>query len=398
MNCRPILTLLQFFAPRLSQLQRFGILPGLSFLLWLALLTPAQAALMLRIAIQQNVSQVNIGSSTNAVVRDVKGRTLGQIKAMSGFAAQGRGGQVALDKWRGEQISIQPTGQGYVWIGDKWYRGSLVLVPQQSGLMAINYVDLEQYLYSVLGAEMNGSWPQEALKAQAVAARSYALYKRQRSDTLFDLGNDQQWQVYQGVQTEAPGTQIAVNSTVGQVLTYNGEIILAVFHSASGGHTENVEDVWSNPLPYLRAVPDFDRGSPVYEWTKTFSRAELSDLISGVGNIISLKPEKTTAYGSILKMKVVGDGGTRSVSGEDLSRVLNLKSTRFVVTPRYTSVTGKAEGQGVPVSFLIKGKGFGHAVGLSQWGAYNLAKQGYNYQQILLHYYKGAGLAKIDVK
>jgi stage II sporulation protein D len=95
---------------------------------------------------------------------------------------------------------------------------------------------------------MSANWPQEALKAQAVAARSYALYKRSTSgNSVYDVGDTTTWQVYKGLETEAPGTQSAVNATAGQVMTYGGKIILAVFHSSSGGHTENVEDIWTDP-------------------------------------------------------------------------------------------------------------------------------------------------------
>jgi stage II sporulation protein D len=266
-------------------------------------------------------------------------------------------------------------------------------------LTAVNYVDIEQYLYSVLGAEMSGNWPQEALKAQAVAARSYAIHQRLKSQTdLYDVDNTQSSQVYKGLQTESSGTYAAVDATAGQVLAYNGQIILAAFHSASGGHTENVEDVWTEPLPYLRGVPDFDQGAPVYQWKETFSRAQISNRISGVGNVISMKPERTTAYGSVLKMKVVGDGGSRVMTGADLRRVLNLRSTRFTVIPQYGGGgNGSNRGQ-APTGFQVAGKGFGHAVGMSQWGAYNLARQGYGYQQILLHYYRGTSLARIAVQ
>jgi stage II sporulation protein D len=382
-----------FFASLISTLgKRFF---WISLLFWLAMVAPAQASLILRVAIQEGAAQVRVGSSTKAAIRDASGRNLGELPANGAQVAQFRSGRVAMGRWAANQIWIEPAGNGYVWIGDRWYRGRTLLVPQKGGLTAINYVDIEQYLYSVLGAEMSGNWPQEALKAQAVAARSYALHKRLKSETdLYDVDNTQSSQVYKGLQTESSGTYAAVDATVGQVLTYNGQIILAVFHSASGGHTENVEDVWVEPLPYLRAVPDFDRGAPVYEWKENFSRAQMSSKISGVGNVISMKPERTTRHGSVLRMKVVGDGGSRVISGADLRRILGLRSTRFTVMPQFA---GGAR-SGSPTGFQVSGKGFGHAVGMSQWGAYNLARQGYGYQQILLHYYRGASLARISVQ
>jgi stage II sporulation protein D len=166
-------------------------------------------------------------------------------------------------------------------------------------------------------------------------------------------------------------------------MIYSGKVILAVFHSSSGGHTENVEDVWKQPLPYLRGVADYDQGAPVYEWTKDFSRSQLSRLISGVGNVISMTPERTTPQGRVITMIVKGDRSTRRISGNDLRSALGLKSTLFVVNPT-------SDG------FQVNGRGFGHGLGLSQWGAHNLAAQGVNYQRILDHYYQNASLARIQ--
>lgn len=370
-----------------------------SALIWLAIAIPAEAAVELRVAIEDGVNQVTVGSSTRALVRDGSGKEVGEIAAMNAFVAQPEAGSVKLDRWQGQQIWIEPTNGGYAFIGDRWYRGRALVTPTAKGLTAVNYVDIEQYLYSVLGGEMVPSWPIEALKAQAVAARSYALYQRENAASgLFDVGDTTAWQVYRGISDETATTQAAVNATTGQVLIYQGRIIEAVFHSASGGHTENVENVWTQALPYLRGVPDFDQGTPVYEWTRTFTRADLSSLITGVGNITAMEPERTTPQGRVVSMRVVGDGGTRSMSGDSLRSALDLKSTKFKVIPEYAPTTGKQKGQVAPIAFQIQGKGFGHGLGLSQWGAYNLARQGRDYRQIVLHYYKNTILAKIQVK
>jgi stage II sporulation protein D len=373
--------------PQLTIVARCRRLLWMTVIAWLFIIAPAQAAVLLRIAVEQDLSQVKVGSSTQAVVRDSSGQVLGNLSPQGGFVAEAQSGKVALDQWKSNQLWIEPSNGGYVWIGDGWYRGSALLIPQEDGITAINYVDLEQYLYSVLGSEMDGGWPQEALKAQAVAARTYALYKRERSNGMYDLGNDQLWQVYKGVSKESPGTQAAVSATQGQVLTHNGSVILAAFHSSSGGHTENSEDVWYNPLPYLRGVPDYDQNSPVFEWTKTFSQADLTQRISGVGTVQSMTPEQTSAYGSVMTMKVTGDGGSRVIDGEEIASLLGLRSTRFRVN--------RANGS---TNFVVTGRGFGHGVGLSQWGAYHLASKGYNYHQILLYYYQDSTLAKIQVQ
>lgn len=357
----------------------------LALLLWLALVAPAQAAVKLRVAIEQGASQLTVGSSTTAVVKDASGRKLGQLAALSGFYAVPSEGGVALNTIRSGAISIVPSGNGYVYVGDRWYRGTTLVVPTDKGLTAINYVDLEQYLYSVLGSEMNGGWPLEALKAQAVAARTYAIYKRENErNALYDVDNTQASQVYKGLVSESTNTHKAVEATAGQVLTYHNRLILSVFHACSGGHTGNVEDVWSETLPYLRGVRDFDGDVSQCQWVKSFTGDELTQKISGIGNVVSVSPILTD-YGSVKTMKIVGDRGTRELKGEAVRNTLGLRSTRFTITAE-------------PTGLRFDGRGWGHGLGLSQWGAYKLAARGIGYKQILGYYYRGTKLAKMKTK
>ena len=356
----------------------------LCFVIWIVFIVPVQAAIELRVAIEKNVNQLQVGSSTTAIVRNSAGQKLGEIAGMNAFSALATRGGISLGKWRSGQLIVEPTGDGYVWIGDRWYRGRTHIIRQGQGLVAINYVDLEDYLYSVVGSEMLAHWPLEALKAQAVAARSYAIHKHLKSSNrLYDLDTTTSTQVYKGLKSESSTTHDAVNDTVGQTITYQGKIILAVFHSSSGGHTENVEDVWSSPLPYLRGVIDFDREAPVFEWTKNFSNLELSSRISGVGNVTAMIPEQVTPLGRIKTMKVVGDRGSKRISGNQLRKILDLRSTLFRVR--------KTGGE-----FQVYGRGFGHGIGMSQWGAYYLAQQGMNYRQILAHYYPSTRLDQVN--
>lgn len=357
--------------------------------LWMALVAPAQASVILRVAIQRGVNQVKVGSSTTAVVKDSTGRTLGQLPAMSSFNAQTIPGGVALDRWQSGLFWIEPTGDGFVYIGDRWYRGRTLVVPTDKGLDAVNWVDLEEYLYSVIGGEMDSGWPQEALKAQAIAARTYALYKRneQRNNPTYDLGaSPDRWQIYKGVISESPTIYSAVDATAGKVLTHNNEIILSVFHACSGGHTENVEDVWGNPLAYLRAVQDYDQNISACNWERTFSSNQISSRISGVGNVKEMIAEAHSPFRSVKTLKIVGDKGTRVLKGEEVRTALQLRSTRFNIT------------KGANGSFVLQGLGFGHGLGMSQWGAYNLARQGANHLQILGHYYQGVALTPIKTK
>ncbi|WP_071517890.1 SpoIID/LytB domain-containing protein [Geitlerinema sp. PCC 9228] len=385
---------------RATQPQKRWLRPGkpkfwwFTFLFWLLVTTPANAAVFLRVAIETGAKQVQIGTSTAATVEDSRGNTLGEIEGMTSLAAIKDRSGISLQRWRSGQLRIDPQANGYVYIGDRWYRGEAILVPTGNGVTAINYVELEDYLASVVGGEVPTNWPVEALKAQAVAARSYALYKRRhQSNALYDLEDTTASQVYKGLESETNTTRHAVTATEGQVLTYNHRIIEAVFHSSSGGHTENVEDVWSSPRPYLVGVQDFDRGAPVFQWTEVLSQSDINRKISGIGQILSMTPEATTPQGRVSTMRIEGSQGSKVVDGDELRRILDLRSSLFTVVPQYGS--SKSAGS-VPVAFQINGRGFGHGVGLSQWGSYFLALQGYNYRQILGHYYRNTTLARIQ--
>ena len=355
----------------------------LFILFWFILALPAQA-LELRVAIKKNVTQLKVGSSTSAIVRNRAGQKIGELTPMTALEAQPQGNGITLEQLGSGEIIVEPTNNGYVWIGDRWYRGRTRLIRQGNGITAINHVDLEHYLYSVVGAEAVATWPIEALKAQAVAARSYALYKSSTAQkSLYDLDTTISTQVYKGLDSEYLTTHEAVNGTNGQIMTYGGRVILAAFHASSGGHTENVEDIWTSPLPYLRGVVDYDQQAPVFEWTKVFSPDEISTRLGQVGRVKTMIPEKTTPQGRVVTMKVIGDRGTTTVTGKQLRKVLDLRSTLFRVNTNGNNIQ-------------VYGRGFGHGLGLSQWGAYYLAKQGIQYQQILSHYYQKAILSRIN--
>ncbi|MDV3000168.1 MAG: hypothetical protein N5P05_001774 [Chroococcopsis gigantea SAG 12.99] len=355
----------------------------LSILLWLVLILPAEAAAELRIAIRKNLPEITVGSSTDAVIKDGAGKVLGEIDAMNATSAEPKGRGVALNNWQASQLIIEPKNEGYVWIGDRWYRGRTRLLRQGPGVTAVNLIDLESYLYSVVGAEAVASWPIEALKTQAVAARTYAIYKSTTSSNrIYDLDTSTATQVYKGLETEFTTTHEAVNATTGQIMTYRGKAILAVFHSSSGGHTENVEDVWSSALPYLRGVTDYDQTAPVFQWSKTFTASELGKLIGGVGKVRSLIAERATPHGRILKLRVIGDRGSKVVPDDVLRQELELKSTLFTITSNDDT-------------FEINGRGYGHGIGLSQWGTYYLATQGTSYDRILTYYYQNAILTAL---
>jgi stage II sporulation protein D len=193
--------------------------------------TAIDNALELHVAIASEVNSIAIGTSTPGVILDTNGQVLRQLPAESAYAAQLDGSGITLNSWQlPSAVFIEPTEGGLVYVGDRWYRGRLLLMVQPSGLLAVNYVLLRDYLFSVVGAEVSPSWPMAALKAQAIAARSYALtYYFKPANDLYHLGDDEGYQVYAGAEKEADTTYQAVNETAGEFISYRGGIVESLY-------------------------------------------------------------------------------------------------------------------------------------------------------------------------
>jgi stage II sporulation protein D len=305
-----------------------------------------------------------------------------------------------------EPVSRSADGADFQLL-QRGYRGRLQVLMGGSGLRAINHVGLESYLPSVVGSEMPASWPQAALRAQAVAARTYALRQRKPAQP-FDLSATVTSQVYKGVEAETASTRQAVASTRGQVLMYGTSLANAVFHSSSGGATENSGDLWSQQLPYLVSVPDFDQASPVQAWQQRLEPDQLQQAFVEIGGAQRIDVLATTGSGRVRQARVIGPAGTLVLTGAQLRSRLGLRSTmvRFEVVaselaalpplpelPDQDPVGGSAlQATLPPPSLLAVGRGYGHGVGMSQWGALGLAQKGQSYEQILGHYYRGTEL------
>jgi SpoIID/LytB domain protein len=210
------------------------------------------------------------------------------------------------------------------------YRGSIQVDVNAGKLRAINMVGLEQYLYGVVPSEMPYTWHPEALKAQAIAARSYALATRRTG--AFDLYPDTRSQVYLGIEHEKPSTNAAVNATAGQVVLYDGEVAKTYFFSSSGGRTASADDVWGEPVPYLVSVPDpYDSISPHHDWGPyVFTGTKLAKMLKMKGQVVDLQPELNSS-GRIKVLNVIGTKGTLAVPGAVLRKKMGLRSTWFSV-------------------------------------------------------------------
>lgn len=282
------------------------------------------------------------------------------------------------------------------------YRGVLTLRRQPDAtLQVVNSVALEDYLYGVIPAEIGSDAPTEAMKAQAVAARTYALKNRGKlAREGFDMDDTTRCEGYLGADGETPQSNAAVDATRGQILTYQGKLIDATYSSDSGGVTACDT---SGDCPYLQAVrdapspdgPDYAETSKNHTWTKTFTPAELAALLARdpqtrVAKFASLSLDGLDASGRITTATVWNaDGTKKTVTGPQLRRILGydvLRSTRVTLT--------RTPGG----SYQFDGKGWGHGLGMSQDGAVCMAAPPYNksYKEILYHYYIGVALASAD--
>ncbi|HWJ02885.1 MAG TPA: SpoIID/LytB domain-containing protein [Verrucomicrobiae bacterium] len=348
--------------------------------------------------------------------------------------------------FNGDSVTARPANGSQsvrLWEEGKRYRGLLEFTVVKGKLRVVNELGIEDYLYGVVPKEMSESWPREALKAQAVAARTYVAANVGRYGAYgFDLTDDQYCQAYGAVEVEGDNSRAAVNETKGQILTYGGQAITAVYHSNSGGYTENSENVWTTALPYLKGAPDpysLGVGSSKDKWEVSFGKDQLGNLINnrlvnngraGIGALTGISVLETGVSGRLTRVRLEGTEGSTEIKN-DLIRVYlgNLDSTLFQISrdneiftlgqsgSEANSLKGKyvVRGDGevsqlgdgdrtlvgssgtktvgaTPNKYTFKGQGWGHGVGMSQWGAYGMAKAGKGYKEILALYFQGASL------
>ena len=273
--------------------------------------------------------------------------------------------------------------------GTRNYKGSLVVSANSaSHLRVINKIDLETYVASVIGSEMNFT-EMEALKAQAVVSRTYALLNLQRNTARdYDMTDYESSQMYLGEFVDRPWFLNAAMATHGEILTWSDMLILAAYSSTCGGVTSDNENVWSGRgLPFLRSVSDHDMCSisPHFEWEFSIEKGSLLVVFNNEHRIIPRNFElKTDKNGRVISVHMPNATGIPlEMTGNQFRLMLNrhfgplsLKSTRFTLTDE----NGR---------FTFKGRGLGHGVGMCQWGARGFAQSGWNYSDILAFYFSG---------
>lgn len=307
-----------------------------------------------------------------------------------------------------------------VLIDGKKYRGNVVLRPSTDGkITVINEVMTEEYVKGVVAGEMPSGWPGEALKAQAVAARCFALNSLGKHENYgFDLCSTTNCQVYGGISSETEATNRAVEETAGKVLCYNNKIINTLFSSSNGGYAEASQNVWGGAYPYFKTFKDeYEKTDDISSaiWQVSYTPEEIKEelLKNGVdiGDITNMEVVKTSESGRVLEVKITGTKGTKSYTKSYARTFLGLKSQLYTITPPESSdiycisAEGKSKISGsyhvltaqgleekkVPGGsgkYIINGRGYGHGVGMSQWGAYYMSKQNLTYEDILTYYFK----------
>lgn len=277
-----------------------------------------------------------------------------------------------------------------VYVNGKPYRGNAEISSSEKGLLVVNELPLEQYLVGLINCEISSAWPIEAVKAQAVIARTYALQRKEtRKKALYHLESTVIDQVYEGCLIEDSRAARAVHETAGEVLVYEGKIIQAFYHSNCGGRTEASENVWGAPLPYLKGVScEYCLANPSTSWEQKLSLKQIEERLRAaghkVGTLYELRPGPFNNRGRLKYISAVSSRGTVNLTGDQFRKALGygvIKSTNF-----------KLKTSNGDIHFF--GLGNGHGVGLCQWGAKQRALEGFSYAEILSYYYPGTELRK----
>ncbi len=320
------------------------------------------------------------------------------LRSRSGFAVEGK--TIGRDekilevsaKSVGERpLRIRAAGE-FIQVNGRKYRGWVELRKKRNGLLlVINDLDIEDYLQGVVSSEIPPGWEYEALKAQAVASRTYALYqKRTAGRKLYHIRATVSDQVYAGSTGERPQGIRAVRDTRGIVVVYQGEIIPAFYHASCGGHTEDAFELWGIDAPYLRGVDCECQDISRYGlWEKKIGKiqiiAALRKLGRRVNDILGMNIQGITPAGRVKAVAVQSQDRKTIIPAESLRAALG---NTLLPSVFFELEFGANEA-------VFSGRGSGHGVGLCQWGAEEMAKRGYDFKSILLHYYPGTALLSL---
>lgn len=344
---------------------------------------------IVRVLLMTGIGEVHIDSPSPFEVRDGDGKDiLGKVQTavirISGGCINLNGNNLSHDR-----LVLIPSEGDMLRVGGSQYRGKLKIQKSSMGNMdVINILEVEAYLYGVVPKEMSPQWPLEALKAQAIAARTYALYQNEKNkDREYDMVATTTSQVYGGKGAESERSNKAVNETKGMVLLSEGRLALTYFHANSGGMTEDAKNVWTVDVPYLKAVrDDYSLKAPNCSWKLSVNVEKMRKSLNikgfEIGRIERLIPLEVSPSGRLMRVKIFHGGRETILTGNDFR--IKIDPTQVKSTLLTMINTGD--------EIRLEGKGYGHGVGMSQWGAYIMAREGHLYGDILKHYYGGLDL------
>ncbi len=352
----------------------------------------AEAGEIIRVLILRDISRFTV-LGQQMTLRDLHtGQTLFKKHGSFSLNIERKANHVRIRKPAVSRSAFLLTSPAPLQINGRQYRDKLKIFPGVNGdLWVINELSLEDYLTGVINSEIYSQWPLEAVKAQAVVARTYAVFqKRNRAGTSYDVEAGVSDQVYGGMTKEDVRARQAVKETEGELLLYRGEPIFAVYHSCCGGQTETPESLWAGNFPYLRSTAcNFCLDSPRFLWNYQVSEEDLRKALANAGFGSSPLKEieiiERSESRRVLQLLVQDEDKRKNLSGKEFRQLLGydfLRSTNFIINR-----TGE--------TFSFSGLGWGHGVGLCQWGAKGMAEGGAKYQDILKYYYQNVDLRKV---
>ena len=275
--------------------------------------------------------------------------------------------------------------RGDLLVSGTHYPGNIEVWKGEESLYLINELPLEEYIKNVVSAEVGANWDMEALKVQAVISRTYAMYqKQQNANVNYDLTSSVLHQVYKGSSADTR-ISYAVMDTEGEVLTYNGNLIEAFYHSTSSGKTEDPAEVFGKSYPYLKPVESNCEISPYWIWERRIPVEEIEKALN-IGGIKNIQIKSYTTTKRVKTVDITQSEGILNVEAKELRKMLGwsrLPSTDFTVS--------RDNG-----NYVYDGKGYGHGVGLCQWSALEMSREGMTYKEILDYFYPGTKLEKYE--
>ncbi|MCX5906463.1 MAG: SpoIID/LytB domain-containing protein [Deltaproteobacteria bacterium] len=353
----------------------------------------AEAKDNIRVLIIRDVPQLTI-QGTELALRDLRtGRMLFYNKKYSSLTVhRGTGSFLRVS---GQPISakalVLTSAQGSMTIHGHRYQNRLKLFPDPNGgLLGVNELPIEDYLAGLINCELPTQWPMEVLKVQAVIARTYATYqKRNRPAGLFDVDSTVMDQVYEGIEKIDARSRQAVKETEGELLLYHGQPIFAVYHACCGGKTDSPKYLWTEDFPYLQPTAcSFCLDFPHFLWNYQIQGDPLAKTLAAAGlwgsQILEVEVAERNETKRVLQVTIKSEKEQMKISGKEFRRLLGydfIRSTYFIVK----------ESGGM---FTFSGLGWGHGVGLCQWGARGMAESGAAYHSILKYYYRDVEIGK----